>query len=207
MKKHILFSIVLTGLMTLGSCKKDSDETLIPSGSEETSLELRLTDNLGNTVTGASVKLYDSATDWANGTNQIGITQYSDIYGKVTFNNLAPIQYYWLAKKDCKNNVNGGVTTTSSLTKGRKNTLGSISLTSTGDLKFENNSKNPYKVYINGKFSFQVSGLSTKYQNHLPIGDYSIKVVQVSGYALYPTKQTFSPSLACGDYQSISFPN
>src|SRR5690606_37544384 len=151
-------------------------------------------DDLGNTITGASVKLYSSQTDWSNGTNQVGTTQFSDASGKVKFSDLSSIKYYWLAEKDCKNNVNGGVTTTSALTANVNNTVNVI-LSSTGTLKFVSTSSNPYRIYINGTAAFDMNGGTTQYKYYMPTGSYSIRVLQLSGYVFTPTDQTYTGTL------------
>lgn len=196
MKKSILILIVFIGLAVLNSCKKDQTPT---------SLELTLKDNLGNSVSGASVKLYASQTDWNNGSNQVGTTQFSDATGKVKFNDLSNIKYYWFAEKDCQNNVNGAVTTTSALTVNLNNTL-NVVLSSTGILKFVSTSSNPYRIFINGTAAFDMNGGTTQYDNYMPIGSYTLRVLQLSGYAISPTDKTYTGTLICGSTLTTTFP-
>lgn len=203
MKSKIFLLTFLVVLTILSSCKKDDDDiqpTITP-----TSLELTLKDDLGNTITGASVKLYSSQTNWSNGTNQVGTTQFSDASGKVKFSDLSSIKYYWLAEKDCKNNVNGGVITTSALTANVNNTVNVI-LSSTGTLKFVSTSSNPYRIYINGTAAFDMNGGTTQYKYYMPTGSYSIRVLQLSGYVFTPTDQTYTGTLNCGQTMTITFP-
>ena len=187
--------MTLIGLAILFSCKKEPP----------TSLELTIKDDLGNIVTGASVELYSSETDWSNGTHQIGTTGTSDASGKVKFNNLSAIQYYWFVEKDCKNNVNGSITTVSVLTANMMNTVNVI-LSSTGTLKFVSTSSNPYHIYINGTAAFDMTGGTTSYEYYMPTGSYSIRVLQISGYVLYPTDITYTGTLNCGSTLLITFP-
>jgi hypothetical protein len=196
MKKNILILIAIIGLAILSSCKKEPTPT---------SLELTFKDVLGNSVSGASVKLYSSQTDWNNGSNQVGTTQFSDATGKVNFNDLSNIKYYWFAEKDCINNVNGSVTTTSALTANLNNTLNVI-LSSTGTLKFINTSSNPYRIYINGTVAFDMNGGTTQYKYYMPIGSYSLRVLQISGYVIYPTDMTYTGTLSCGFTLIATFP-
>ncbi len=172
---------------------------------QPTSLEITLKDELANIVTGASVKLYSSQTDWSNGTNQVGTTLTSDASGKVKFSALSALKYYWFAEKDCKNNRNGGATTVSALTANTNNTLDVI-LTSTGTLKFTNTSSNPYRIYINGVSTSDLPGGSIINIINLPIGAYTLRVLQLSGYALYPTDLTYNGTLTCGSTLSTTFP-
>jgi hypothetical protein len=203
MKKYILMFLVLAGLTIISSCSKDDD--VQPVQPVQTSLELTLKDNLGNIISGAAVKLYSSQTDWNNGTNQVGTTQFSDASGKVKFNNLSNIKYYWFAEKDCQNNVNGAVTTTSALTANVNNTLNVI-LTSTGTLRFVSNSNNPYRIFINGTVAFDMNGNTTQVRNYMPTGSYSIRVLQLSGYVFSPTDQTYTGTLGCGQTLTTTFP-
>src|SRR5436305_572051 len=87
-----------------------------------TSLQITLSDELGNKVSGASVVLYGSQNDWDNATNAIS-SQLSDANGVATFSNLATQKYYWFARKDCKNNISGSSTTQSPLAAKQTNTV------------------------------------------------------------------------------------
>lgn len=206
MKKIIILTFAIVGLTTIYSCKKDKNDPKPNSNnSNSTSLELSLKDELGNIVSGASVKLYSSETDWKNSTNQVGTTQFSDASGKVKFNNLSNIKYYWFAEKDCKNNVNGAITTTSPLTSNVNNTVNAI-LSSTGTLKFVSTSSNPYRVFINGTAVFDMNGGTTQYKYYMPTGSYSLRVLQLSGYVLYPTDKTYNGTLTCGQTLTTTFP-
>jgi hypothetical protein len=199
MKKVIFLIIALIGLMTINSCKK---EEVKPT---PTSLEVTLKDNLGNKISGASVKLYSSQTNWNNGANQVGTTQFSDASGKVKFNDLSNIKYFWFAEKDCQNNVNGGITTTSALTANVNNTVDVI-LSSTGTLKFVSTSSNPYRIYINGNAAFDMNGGTTQFKYYMPTGSYSIRVLQLSGYVISPTDKTYTGTIGCGQTLTTTFP-
>jgi len=196
MKKTILILMAVIGLTVLSYCKKEPAPT---------SLELVLKDDLGNIVPGASVELYSSETDWNAGTNQIGTTLTSDASGKVKFTNVSNIKYYWFAEKDCKNNVNGAITSASPLTANTTNSINVI-LTGTGTLKFISTSPNPYRIYINGIVAFDMNGGTTKYQYYTPTGSYSLRVLQLSGYAISPTDKTYTGTLTCGSTLVTTFP-
>ena len=199
--RKILICILFSTLIFSG-CKKDDSTTPTPT---PTSLEIHLKDYLGNIVSSASVKLYATLTDWNNGTNQVGTTQYSDGLGNVIFYNLANIQYYWYAEKDCQNNINGAVTTTYPLTANVNNNVNVI-LSSTGTLAFISTSTNPYHIYINGTFAFDMNGGTTQYRYNMPTGSYTIRVIQISGYVLYPTDETFNGTVTCGSTFTTTFP-
>lgn len=78
----------------------------------------------------------------------------------------------------------------------------------TGTITLLNNSANPYNVYVNGALAVtSMEGETVKDLDLKPIGSYSIRVLQVNGYAFYPTDLTFSGTLAKGGTLFISFPN
>jgi hypothetical protein len=196
MKKHILVLMVIIGLVIVNSCKKEPTPT---------TLELSIIDEFGNIVSGASVELYSSETDWNNASNQIGTTLTSNALGKVRFNTVSNIKYYWFVEKDCKNNVNGTITSTSALTANINNTFNVI-ITSTGTLKFVSTSNYPYRIYINGVVAFEMNGGTTHYEYYMPIGSYSIRVLQLSGYVISPTDLTYTGTLNCGSTLLTTFP-
>jgi len=132
MKKINILLFVVMAIITFSACKKDEEVKPAP-----TSLQITVRDEIGNIISGSVVKLYASQTDWENETNQVGSTQVSDASGVVTFSDLSAIKYYWLAEKDCKNNVNGGATTTTPLASNVTTTVNAV-LSSTGSLSFEN---------------------------------------------------------------------
>jgi hypothetical protein len=196
MKKSIFFLLAIIGLAIPGSCKKDQPDP--------TSLEINVIDELGNIVSGASVELYSSENDWNNATNQIGKTLISDALGIVTFDNVSNIKYYWYAEKDCKNNVNGAITS-AALTANMKTKV-NVVITSTGTFMFVNASVNPYRIYINGISTLDMNGGTSQYMYYMPIGAYVIRVLQLSGYSGSPTDKTYTGTLNCGSTLVTTFP-
>ena len=73
----------------------------------KTSLTLTVRDELGNTVEGATVKIFEKEADYTAEKNASaeGVT---DPKGIVKFKNLKAIAYYILARKDAKDNAGGG---------------------------------------------------------------------------------------------------
>jgi len=73
----------------------------------KTSLTLTVRDELGNTVEGASVKIFEKEADYTaeKGEAMEGVT---DKKGVVKFKNLKAIAYYILARKGDKDNAGGG---------------------------------------------------------------------------------------------------
>lgn len=86
----------------------------------KTSLEIKILNRLGSTVSGVEVKIYDNKEDYVAGKNQIGITETTDKNGKVLFKDLKAISYFVSAKKGELNNF-GDAEVTDTLTAGRRN--------------------------------------------------------------------------------------
>lgn len=201
MKKFTPLLFIVAAIVTFSSCTKKEEEVK----PDPTRLQLTVRDELGNAVTGSVVKLYASETDWENETNQIGTAQVSDASGIVTFSDLSANKYYWLAEKDCKNNVNGSNTTATVLTSNITNTVNTV-LSGTGTLSFSNTSTNPYRVFVNNVEVFTMNGQTTQDLDYAPTGSYSVRVLQVSGYAVYPTDETYTGTVSCGTSLSVVFP-
>ena len=197
--RHFKFVLVLTLFFAffLSSCSKSS--TPAP-----TALQITITDGLGNVVTGASVTLYGSQTDWTNNTNPIGSAT-SDSKGVVTFTNLSSTTYYWLAQDGCENNIHGSATNQTPLTANATTTITTV-LAGTGTLKFVNTSANPYHVYVNGTYIGDVAGGETAISANDVLGSYTIRVLQISGYAVTPTDESFTGTLSCGSTLTTTFP-
>lgn len=201
MKKYLLGSILFLGLFALNSCSKDG----ITPESQNTSLELTIQDETGNNIHNAGVKLFLSETDMDNRTNQIGPTLFSDIYGKVTFKDLSAITHYWLAEKDCKNNMKGLVSSNSDLVVNTNNTaLITISTANTGVLKLENLSGNTLHVKINdGAIEFDMDGNASRYIYDMPIGMHLIEVGPLDN----SFNELHDVNLLCGQTAIVTYPN
>ena len=115
--KNSLLVVTLISLSSfcIQSCSKDSIES-----PKTTSLEITIRDDLGNIIPNATVKLYQSETDYKNETNSLSVKT-SNASGVVIFDNLTSIKYYFSADKDCLSNAFGGVATASILVLNQKN--------------------------------------------------------------------------------------
>jgi len=73
----------------------------------KTQLAVTIRDELGNTVEGAKVTLFEKEEDYNNETNPVmdGVT---DAKGVVKFRELKAISYFVLARKGDKDNAGGG---------------------------------------------------------------------------------------------------
>ena len=74
-----------------------------------------------------------------------------------------------------------------------------------GTIRFVNNSTNPYTVSVSGYGSFVLPGKKWIEKNY-DKGSYVIQVKQNSGYLFYPTEETYTVRLGCGDNTTCSFP-
>ena len=76
-----------------------------------------------------------------------------------------------------------------------------------GSIMLVNNSSNPYDIFVNGKLTIDdMPGGTFKELTSTPVGNYSVRVLQVSGYAFYPTDITFSGNVSNQGTMVVSFP-
>lgn len=73
----------------------------------KTSLTLTVRDELGNTVEGATVKLFENESDYVAEKN-ISAEGVTDKKGVVKFKDIKAISYYVIARKGDKDNSGGG---------------------------------------------------------------------------------------------------
>ena len=81
--------------------------TLATSQIFKTSLTLTVRDELGNTVEGASVKLFQNEEDYNKEVKAIAEAT-TDAKGIAKFKGIKPIAYFVLVKKGDKDNAGGG---------------------------------------------------------------------------------------------------
>lgn len=72
-----------------------------------TSLTITVRDDLGNTVSGAEVRLFETEEDYLKEKN-IAFSGVSDSKGVVKLKKLKAISYFVIARKDDKDNAGGG---------------------------------------------------------------------------------------------------
>jgi hypothetical protein len=94
--KHAVFFLLLIGAAT------SSDAQLI-----KTTLNLTVRDELGNTVDGATVSLYDTEANYTAEKNPVVVGE-TDKKGVVKFKDLQPISYYVIVRKGDKDNHGAG---------------------------------------------------------------------------------------------------
>ena len=204
MKRINLKFLPLSLLLLLSFCS-DKDEPKPTPTPTPTSLELTVRNSLGNPINGATVKLFRSNSDFNNQANQVGSTQLTNSSGVAVFSNLEPLQYFWRIESGCLNNINNSFTSTSPLAANTKN-LATVIISETGSIQFNSTSANPYRLFINGVNVGDLPGGNSAVFQNRPVGSYTLRVLQLSGFLLTPTDLTFSGNLSCGSTLIVNFP-
>ncbi len=187
-------------ILNFNACSKSGGD----SQHVTTALQLTMTDSIGNKIAGATVALYSSSADWASRTNAVA-TANTDAGGIVTFDSLSAIPYFWYASMDCRNNSTGIYTTNVPLIANKTTTITTV-LYEKGKIQLVNNSADPYQIYINGILVLTQNGHVSSGIDNMPVGSYSVRVLQVSGYTTSPTDKTYTGSITCGSTLTITFP-
>lgn len=73
----------------------------------KTTLNITVRNDTGNTVEGATVRLFETEADYKNETN-VAVEGSTDAKGVVKFKELKPIVYYVIAEKGDQDNSGGG---------------------------------------------------------------------------------------------------
>ncbi len=94
--------IILIGLVVLFPAFSSHVEQII-----KTQIHITIRNELGNTVEGATVKLFEREQDYKDETN-VAAEGVTDAKGVVRFKDLKAISYFILAEKDDSNNFGGG---------------------------------------------------------------------------------------------------
>lgn len=196
--KHIFIPL----LLILAACSKSSNGPVTPP---DTILQVKLiNETTGAFASGATVKLYISLADYQANTNSIA-TQTADASGTVKFTGLQSKVYHWYASDGCCDNTFTTNATSAAIPSGSLTVMNS-SIASTGTLKFVNNSSHPYQVSVNGVVAIASQASGTTYQAKRPAGAYTIRVLQLSGYVITPTDQTYTGTLTCGATLTTTYP-
>lgn len=209
MKKHILtFALLL--FVVLFSCKKEEKEDTNPSKKVKTEEEVKVPthlniavkNELGNTVSGATVTLYLNKMDYQNKANPVksAITN-EDGIALLAF--LEPLAYYIYVEEGCQNNTYGGVALQNEINYGTT-TYSTIIVQSMGAINFVNFSKNLYSIYLDGDYLIDLKGGGSYEIDKQLVGNHSIRIVQQTGYIFSPTDETYTVKVTCGTSSSFS---
>lgn len=204
MKKTILIRIISLCFLGLFLTNCSNDDSTDSITFEQTSLKIIVKDSNGDPVSSAIVRVFLSNEDAINQVNQVLTTITTDTSGEATFTSLIPNNYFFRVDKGCQNNLYS-ITGIKNLAVNSLNTISTV-LGSTGRLSFINTSSYPYDIYVNDVIKITDMPGETNDFGIFPTGSYTIKVVQKSGYLLYPTIKTYTRNLLCGGNSITTFP-
>lgn len=172
--KHLKFILPL--FFILLACSPDADDNV-----EDTRLELTVLDENDIALENVEVKLYVSQEDYENDTNIIA-TSTTDATGKVTFENLQPITYFWKTTIGCylENTIYSSVNPI----VGNSLNLFSTNLTSyfNGEITIINPTDYNYTITFTGPESGNLNALSNENYifTSLPTGTYTFNITHES---------------------------
>lgn len=172
-----------------------------------TQLKVKITDNLGSPISGATATLYNNLSDYQSKTNAVATTT-TDANGYMYFSsNLSTVAYYFYISSGCLDNYHNANHFSTPLVANTLNTYNNIILSSEGQIQIVSTSTNPYEVFLDGNVIFSsVAGGSTHYINEVPAGSHTVRVLQLSGYVISPTDETFTANVTCGNFTTVTFP-
>ena len=193
------FNVKLTAL---GSGQNTSVQQVNVTSS--TSLQLLVVDSIGKPVPGAVVQLFVSSVDYFSNINPY-LTQVTDQKGVATFIPLSVKVYWWSVTQGCMTNIYGGNTSHFAL---QSNTMNkdTTQVLGTGSLIFKNTSSDTYDVYVNSNLLISNMPSGTSQTFTALSGNYTIEVIQKTGYLIYPTDVKYTGQLVCGGSLSTNFP-
>lgn len=199
MFKNYSFSILIIGFFILIGCSRTED-TPTP-----TQLQVTVRDKNNDLVSGASVFLYGTETDWANATNLL-YSGYTDNKG-VALIDLEDRKYYIAVIYNCLSNK---IATTSDYTLVvNKNTLNKkdVQVLGSGLISFRNNSQYAelFQVYQNNVLlnSFTVPAYSYTAQYRYQDGYYDVTVKYLPNGATVSLGHNY---LNCGESMNFYYP-
>lgn len=169
-----------------------------------TSLQVVVNDSLGHILQDATVTIYASQSDYNSKSNAVA-SVLTNSAGIASFVGLSTIQYFFDVQYGCENNIVGKISTTSSL-QDHTQTTSTVIVVSEGTIKLVNTSSNSYQIYVDG--TIIISNMAGNTTRLVPYkwGGHSIRVLQLNGYAIYPTDQTYTGILPCGGTLTTTFP-
>lgn len=196
--KH--FKFILPIIFILFSCTTDSVQT-----PENTQLELTIKDVNNTPLENVEVKLYTSEEDMNIGMNFIQ-TLNTNANGKVLFDNLQPIKYYWRTSSDCYS-INLIDNSINPLTSNILNQF-TIDLADhfMSDITVQNTSPYEQSVVITGpnNYSFNIpAGGPPVYLTDCPVGIYTCVNTPIG--SPNPNSITLTFELYCSSDGTLSF--
>ena len=175
-----------------------------------TELKVKVTDNLGTPISGATVTLFNNKSDFDNFTNSVATTTTNSngfFYFSSNTSSITTLAYYYYISSGCKDNIHNATHFSTPLIANKLNVYNNIILSSEGIIKVYNNSTNPYEVYIDGVDKGSLQGGYNWTFSSQAVSTHTVRVLQLSGYLVYPTDETFNVTITgCGNTQTVNFP-
>ena len=194
--KHLKFILPL--FLILFACTSDNDDT-----NENGRLELTILDENNLPVENVKINLYTSFEDYMNGANILE-SLFTDINGKVTFENLQGITYYWETLNSCYQSA-----IESTINPISTNTLNSFSTNIEsvffGNISISNNTIYDYSITYAGpeNGTIIVNSFGNGRLEHLPVGSYVFEKTPINSPS--PTTTQDNITVNCGIETIFSF--
>lgn len=194
-------SLFLLLLVVLGSCSKDNNSG---NGLSRTKLRLKIIDDQGNLVSGASVKLYLTEE---NLKNDVGITNQGVTGGDgvIIFNDVFNQVYFYSINAGCLSN---NIFASRALSL-QFDVIHDITflLPKVSSLVLKNKSTHPFSIQISQNFEMTMNGGTTlELIRKVIVGNIKVRVLQLSGYTSNPIDITYDKVTVCDGTEYIEFP-
>ena len=198
------FTVTLTATGSGGNGTKSSTVTVY----NPTQLKFQVINTSGTPQVGATVTLYNNVTDYNNKTNPV-ITSTTDASGYFLASRLSSVAYYYRITNGCLDNYGSSSThnLSTALTLHTLNSYNAIVINGKGSIYLSSTSSNPYEVWVDGNVQLSsMAGGSNYTINEVPLGNHSVRVLQLSGYIFTATDETFTATVTCGSTTTVTFP-
>lgn len=208
--KHLL-TIALLALAIACSKKKDDPAPVTPTV-QPTTLSITVRNELGNTVANAGIKIYSTFEAYTADTldDTPPVTSFPLAY--TSFTNSSGVytttidagKWYWRVESDACHKPTTN-TTVSPLSANVDNRV-TVIMQPSATINLTSTSSNPYYIYLDDVLKFTMDGNTSKSLT-CTLGSHSVRVLQKSGYVVFPTDNTYPTTLStCGETKSITFP-
>jgi hypothetical protein len=177
---------------------------------ESASLEVRVLNESGSPVSGASVRVYSFLDNLQNNSNVL-YSATTNHNGIATISGI-PVptggsSYYVHAQHGCQSSYLFGVPISKNWVYPGQKTAITKTIRNSGSLRFVNTSSNPYRVFLDGVvFIESMPGNTSRTFTYMAAKGYTVRVLQLSGFAVFPTDRTFTGTLSCGGTLTTTFP-
>lgn len=172
-----------------------------------TQLQLKVADKNGDLVSGATIYLYNTESDWANGTNYV-FNFYTDSKGEALITNLDAKRYYIYVVYNCLQNKIITNTDYTVVVSPNTTTSKNIQLYGAGRISFKNNYTGVSIQYTVSKNNTVVATYNLAPLGQTPVflfedGYYDVSVKNLANNAVSNFGRTY---LNCGGSLNYSFP-